>query len=145
MPVDGLFSATVEVLSKSVALRTRQQNLIASNIANAETPGYIPKSLDFERQLQSASKKRSGTHSGGGESKRHPAHIPLRNGTAESLKNVTGVVVDTPAKTPGRDGNAVEIENEMNQMMQNQVLFNASAQLLTKKFEGIRSALREGK
>jgi flagellar basal-body rod protein FlgB len=54
-------------------------------------------------------------------------------------------VQDVPAKTPGRDGNAVEMENEMNRMMQNQVLFNASAQLLAKKFEGLRTALREGK
>ncbi len=37
------------------------------------------------------------------------------------------------------------MENEMSNMMQNQVLFNASVQLLAKKFEGLRSALREGK
>jgi len=54
-------------------------------------------------------------------------------------------VVDVPAKTPGRDNNSVELENEMNRMMQNQVMFNASTQLLAKKFEGLRSALREGK
>ena len=43
MPVEGLFSTTIEVLGKSVDLRTRSQNLIASNLANAETPGYTPK------------------------------------------------------------------------------------------------------
>ena len=38
MPVNGIFSKTVDVLAKSIDLRAKQQNLISSNIANAETP-----------------------------------------------------------------------------------------------------------
>jgi len=145
MPVEGLFSTTIEVLSKSVDLRTRNQNLISSNIANAETPGYTPKALRFEESLQQAVKKTSKRgNSSATPSLTHPAHIPLK-GSGESIQQVRGDVVETPSKTPGRDGNSVELENEMASMMQNQVLFNASAQLLAKKFEGLRSALREGK
>ncbi len=146
MPVEGLFSATIDLLGKSVDLRTRNQNLISSNIANAETPGYTPKKLEFEEQLQSAVKKSSsrGMHSAGSSVTTHPAHIPLRGGGGR-INQVRGSIVETPAKTPGRDGNSVEMENEMSNMMQNQVLFNASVQLLAKKFEGLRSALREGK
>ena len=143
MPIEGLFSTTVEVLAKSVDLRTRQQNLISSNLANAETPGYVPKSLEFEQQLRSAVKKTPSRASA--QSVTHPAHIPLKGGAGVRVRQVEGSVVETPAKTPGRDGNAVELENEMGRMMQNQVLFNASAQLLAKKFEGLKSALREGK
>ncbi|QOX80282.1 flagellar basal body rod protein FlgB [Trichlorobacter lovleyi] len=146
MPVEGLFNTTIDVLGKSIDLRTRNQNLISSNIANAETPGYTPKSLEFEQQLQSAVKK-STTRGGGSQfsgATTHPAHIPLRGG-GEQISQVRGTVVETPAKTPGRDGNSVEMENEMSRMMQNQVLFNASVQLLAKKFEGLRTALREGK
>lgn len=146
MPVEGLFNTTIDLLGKSVDLRTRNQNLISSNIANAETPGYTPKKLEFEQQLQSAVKKTSsrGMHSSGLTAAPHPAHIPLRGG-GERISQIKGTVVETPAKTPGRDGNSVEMENEMSNMMQNQVLFNASVQLLAKKFEGLRTALREGK
>lgn len=146
MPVEGLFSTTIDLLGKSVDLRTRNQNLISSNIANAETPGYTPKKLEFEQQLQSAVKKASsrGIHSSGSTATPHPSHIPLRGG-GERISQIRGTVVETPAKTPGRDGNSVEMENEMSNMMQNQVLFNASVQLLAKKFEGLRTALREGK
>jgi len=146
VPVEGLFNTTIDVLGKSIDLRTRNQNLISSNIANAETPGYTPKSLEFEQQLQSAVKK-STTRGGGSQfsgATTHPAHIPLRGG-GEQISQIRGTVVETPAKTPGRDGNSVEMENEMSRMMQNQVLFNASVQLLSKKFEGLRTALREGK
>lgn len=144
MPVGGLFNTTVEVLGKNIDLRARNQNLISSNIANAETPGYTPKSLEFEGQLQAAVKKTTMSGSAGSGSVTNPRHIPL-HGSAERIDQVQGQVIETPAKTPGRDGNSVELENEMSKMMQNQVLFNASVQLLARQFTELRTALREGK
>lgn len=144
MPVGGLFNTTIEALGKNIDLRARNQNLIASNIANAETPGYTPKSLEFEGQLQAAVKKTTMSGGEGSGSITNPRHIPLRDG-AERIEQVQGQVVETPAKTPGRDGNSVELENEMSKMMQNQVLFNASVQLLARQFSELRTALREGK
>lgn len=145
MRVDGIFSGTIDLLGKSVDLRSKNQNLIASNIANAETPSFIPKVLDFEQELQGALKER---HSGQQHtsSTPHARHIPVRGArSGNSVQSVTGRVIETPAKTPGKDGNAVELENEMGRMAENQVLFNASVQMLNKKFEGLRSAIREGK
>jgi flagellar basal-body rod protein FlgB len=140
MQMDGLFNTTVELLGKNIDLRARHQNLIASNIANAETPNYTPKSLVFEDELQGALK---------GEGKKvpdrlNPRHLPLK-GAASRLQSVSGRVVESPAKTPGKDGNSVEFENEMGRMMENQVMYNASVQILAKKFEGLKIALREGK
>lgn len=140
MQLDGLFNTTVELLGKSIDLRSRNQNLIASNIANAETPNYTPKTLIFEDELQGALK-------GGGNKSpgiTNDRHLPLK-GTGNRLQSVTGRVTETPAATPGKDGNAVEIENEMGRMIENQIMYNASVQILAKKFEGLKSALREGK
>ena len=142
MQIDGLFSSTINVLGKSIDLRSKNQNLIASNIANAETPNFVPKTLIFDQELQGALKnQQSGQRSGGVT---HPRHFPMR-GTGSSLQSVSGKVIETPAKTPGKDGNAVELENEMAKMADNQIMFNAAVQMLTKKFEGLRSAIREGK
>lgn len=140
MQVDGIFSTTIDVLGKSIDLRSKNQNLIASNIANAETPNYVPKRLNFESQLQGALKGEG--HQAATVS--NPRHIPVRGASAR-LQGVSGTVVDAPARTPGKDGNAVELENEMSQMVENQVMYNASVQILAKKFEGIRAAIREGK
>jgi flagellar basal-body rod protein FlgB len=140
MQLDGLFSTTVELLGKNIDLRARNQNLISSNVANAETPNYVPKSLAFEEELQGALK-------GGGKGTAaitNGRHMPLK-GASSRLQSVTGRIVETPAKTPGKDGNAVEIENEMGRMMENQIMYNASVQMLAKKFEGLKIALREGK
>lgn len=144
MRIDGLFNTTIDLLGKSVDLRAKNQNLIASNVANAETPNFIPKSLAFEEELQGALK--GGQRGGSTPAVTHSRHIPIRgSGAGGGLQSVSGKVVETPAKTPGKDGNAVELENEMGKMTENQVMFNASVQMLTKKFEGLRSAIREGK
>lgn len=143
MQIEGIFSNTIDLLGKSVDLRAKNQTLIASNVANAETPNYIPKSLDFEQELQGALKSRQAgqTHS----SAPHARHIPVRGaGIGNAIQSVSGQVIETPAKTPGKDGNAVELENEMGKMAENQIMFNASIQMLTKKFEGLRTAIKGG-
>lgn len=142
MQIEGIFSNTIDLLGKSVDLRAKNQNLIASNIANAETPNFVPKTLKFDEELQGALKSRQGGQRP--SSTPNPRHIPVR-GAGAALQSVTGRIVDAPASTPGKDGNAVELENEMGKMAENQVMFNAAVQLLSKKFEGLRIAIREGK
>jgi len=140
MPVDGLFGKTVNVLSKSIDLRAKQQNLISSNVANAETPNYVPKALSFEGELQGVMKTMDS-----GERARNnppnPRHFPLK-GSGNRLEFVTGHVIATPSATLSEDGNAVELESEMSKMVENQVMYNAAVQILSKKFEGLRNAIK---
>ncbi len=141
MQIEGIFSNTISLLGKSVDLRAKNQNLIASNIANVETPNYVPKTLAFEQELQGALKSRQSGQMPA--STPHARHIPVRgahNGSA--VQSVTGKILETPAKTPGKDGNAVELEDEMGKMAENQIMFNASVQMLGKKFEGLRTAIK---
>jgi flagellar basal-body rod protein FlgB len=60
------------------------------------------------------------------------------------IEDVQGEVIETPANTPSKDGNGVELENEMGKMAENQIMYNASVQMLTKKFEGLTYAIRGG-
>ena len=141
MRIDGIFSNTVDLLGKSIDLRAKSQNLIASNIANAETPNYIPKTLVFESELQGALKSdRAGEHPSSAGGGRHGSMNGL--GGKSSVNLVSGKVIETPARSIGRDGNGVELENEMGRMAENQIMFNASVQMLSKKFEGLRTAIK---
>ncbi len=142
MHIEGIFNNTINLLGKSIDLRAKNQNLIASNIANAETPNFIPKSLAFDAALQSALK--NGSNGQRPQTVPNHRHIPLR-GVGSSVSSVTGKIIETPAKTPGKDGNAVEMENEMGKLAENQIMFNASVQLLTKQLGDLRIAIREGK
>ena len=137
MPLDGIFNSTVDILGKSIDLRARQQNLLSSNIANAETPNYIPKALAFEDELQGALKagdKRAQTAT-------NARHLPLK-GAASRVSSVNGRIIETPTASPGKDGNAVELESEMGRMIENQIMYNASVQLLSKQFLDLRTAIR---
>src|ERR1039457_6887226 len=137
MPIESIFNKTVDILGKSIDLRAKQQNLISSNIANAETPGYTPKALAFEDELQGALK--SGTK--GVQAPTNARHFPL-SGANSRIQSVTGRIIETPATRPGKDGNAVEMEAEMGRMMENQIMYNASVQILAKQFEGLKLAIR---
>jgi flagellar basal-body rod protein FlgB len=137
MPITGIFGSTIEVLAQNIDLRARNHNQLAANIANVETPDYTPSRLDFEDELKSAlqTKKKAGN------AVTHERHIPLK-GQAASLDRVRGKVIATPSTSVGRDGNRVDIEGEMSRMAENQIMYNASVQLIAKKFDGLRQAIR---
>lgn len=137
MPVQGIFGTTVELLGKSLDLRAKRHALISSNLANVETPGYAPSDLSFEGQLKSALKVKKEPAA----PVTHPRHIPLK-GAAAGLDRVRGEVIDTTSASAGPDGNGVELEAEMGRMAENQIMYNATVQLLGKKLEGMKQAIR---
>jgi len=135
MPVQGIFGTTVELLGKTLDLRAKKHALISSNLANVETPGFKANDLSFEGKLKSALKDAPKAPAA------HPGHIPLRGGAAP-LERVQGDVVELPGNNMGPDGNGVEMESEMGRLAENQIMYNATVQLLGKKFEGLKQAIR---
>ena len=53
-----LVDKTMQLLHRSLDLRSARQRVIASNLANEETPGYRANDLQFAQQLQAAHKGR---------------------------------------------------------------------------------------
>lgn len=141
MPVSGLFGTSIDLLGKSLDLRIRNQNLISGNLANAETPGYAPVELSFESELKQAMK---GKGPGNIQMEAtNPRHFNFHRDN-DVIADVEGDVVDVSDGTPGKDGNSVELEKEMGRMAENQVLYNASVQILSVKFDELKAALKGG-
>jgi flagellar basal-body rod protein FlgB len=137
MALNGIFDTTINLLGKSLDLRAQNHSRISANIANAETPGYMPTKLSFEKELQGALRDK-------GEATppvTNARHIPLKGG-GWSLDQVQGTVVEDPASSPGMDGNKVELESEMGKMVENQIMYNADVQLLTKTFAKLTLAIK---
>lgn len=138
MALEGIFNTTIRLLEKNLDLRAKNQNLISANLANSETPGYIPSSLSFEGELKDALNNRAeNSH----PVNPHPRHIPLK-GESAGIDMVQGRVIEKPDSTIGYDGNGVELEQEMGRLAENQILYNASIQLAVKKFEGLKTAIK---
>lgn len=117
---------TLDALVASMNFRKARQEVINSNIANAETPGYKSKRLEFEEALAraidldktqslKAFKDRHYNVGGGG----------FDNLAPEIYEDPNGVVSD--------DGNTVDREQELVKMAENKILYDASVQLLNKK------------
>lgn len=127
---------TIAVLQKSLDLRGQKQQVIAGNIANAETPGYSARKLDFEENLRNAiSKPDMAGH------KTHPKHFPIGS---TGISRVQGTLTMQTSQNSLGDGNSVSVDDEMFDLAENQLLYEAGTQMLKKKFSMLKFAASNG-
>ncbi len=131
------FDSSFQLLSKVLDLRARNQQVIASNIANAETPGYSPAKFHFEEELRQAVGEKSSLPLANS----HQAHIPLGS---TDIDSVTGTITVQPDQTGIGDENGVSVADEMMALSENELLFEAAAQLLKKKLGLIKYVVSGG-
>lgn len=131
------FDSNMKLLQKVMDLRSANQNVIATNIANAETPGYARAKFEFEEELQQAITKNSGSLV-----TTHQKHIPLG---PQNLDSVTGTIHRIEDKTGIGDENGVSVDQEMIALSENELLYETAAQLLKKKLTMLNYAISEGK
>ena len=138
MPIN-LFGPTYELLETALDSRATRHSVVASNIANVETPGYRASRVSFEEALQQAM---PGNGSGSLTMRTtHPGHLPPANGVASLQAEVD--YDRTSAQRP--DGNTVDLDREIVTMSKNKLMYNAVSQVISHKFQGLRSAIQETK
>ncbi len=135
--MSGIFDKTSDALGASINFRTLKQEVTSSNIANAETPGYKAKKMDFEQALSRA----VDINGLGRMTVDHPDHYAV-NGN--SMMNLTADVYENPDVTVTNDGNTVDLEREMAELAENSIMYKAAVQLINKKMAGLAYAVTEG-
>ena len=125
MSPPGIFDRTINVLSKVLDLRTRSQQVISSNLANIDTPGFTASRLTFEDDL-----KRAIAEPEGSTPKSHPGHFPINS---HSLDGITGKVLRNSNQFGLGDKNGVDLDQEMIAQAENQILYETATQMLNKK------------
>ena len=133
-----IFDRTMQLLNRTLDLRQARQRVIASNIANEETPGYRAADLSFQDSLQAAHRGRGFVTLAVTQGR----HIGPRG---DSVQQVMGKLGPVPAGDLPLDANSVNIELEMAKMSDNAMQYNAAADLLARKFRGLLNAIREGR
>lgn len=121
-----LEDTTIKALTTSLNMRNMRQKLISSNIANAETPGYKAKRIDFEEALARAVDLDELQTMKTTEDE----HFNVGGGGFETLKPE---VYEDPNGVVSEDGNTVDRDKELALMAENRILYEASVQLLNKK------------
>lgn len=132
-----LFDRTSEGLAKSLDMRLLRHNITSANIANAETPGYTAKKVDFENELSRALQLEGIP---GAESAGSPEFPVLEN----AVNDVKPDIYDNPEINVANDKNTVDLEKEMATLTENSIIYKAAIELMRKKMAALKYAVTEG-
>ncbi len=121
----------IDPLARSLDYHVERHNLIASNIANVDTPGYRPRELAFEDELamQTTPAVRMVTTRSG--------HL---NAAGEAQDEGIEAYEETWA-APGADGNYVRLEHEMSRLQANSLRYQASTQMINRHLGLLRYSI----
>ena len=121
---------------QALTLRAYRQQVLAANIANADTPNYRARDFDFAAALQNAVSGRSQGQGGLTLATTAAGHLP---GGAESGQ--IALKYRHPAQASA-DGNSVEMDVERTQFAENAVFYEAGTTFLTGQIRTMLTALQ---
>jgi flagellar basal-body rod protein FlgB len=132
--------------SKALVLRAERQKVIASNIANADTPGYAGRDINFKEAMAAAvgdsnMNLRPMPSSNGGTNNgvTHARHIPIQSSTT----SLDAARLDYTVQTqPSMDGNSVDMDRERASFADNAVRYEATLRFINGSSRTILSAIQ---
>jgi len=125
------------VLEKALDASWLRNEVIAHNIANADTPGYKKYRVEFEEELKSALE--ASTLKG---KRTRPKHLDIG---ASSIDEVRPRVVRTDGTQMREDGNNVDMDEEMTSLAKNAIMYNALVQKISGEFRKLKTVINEGR
>lgn len=129
-----LFDATLDTLHRSLDARLARHTVLAGNVANADTPGFVPRDLDFARAMAATSTVTFQVAARAGD-------LPL--GAAAPAAGPAPLVVAADV-SPGLDGNGVDVDRALAAVAENALQYGAAARAVQKKLAILRYAASDG-
>lgn len=130
LDLDSLFA----VHTRAIALSDQRLQLLADNLANADTPNYKARDIDFRGAMSAA----------GGDAlpmaARHPRHLA----DPATSANRARVMYRTPDQ-PAQDGNTVDTQRESAAVAETAVRYQATLTFLDARIRGLRNAITGGR
>ena len=114
--------------ANALALREQRNNILASNIANAATPGFKARDMDFQAELERV----AGNGTMQATNSKHFGTSTISNGQLMYRDPVN----------PSLDGNTVELGVEQMEFAENALRYQTSLTLLNRKITGLMSAIK---
>ena len=129
----------MSTLERALDVRLSRQTVLAGNLANANTPGFVPRELDFEAAMAAATTPAAQepvTAARAGD-------LPLGASAARPGAPEEFVFAQTGA-SPGLDGNAVDLDQASATIAENSLQYGAAAKAISKKLAILRYAASDG-
>ncbi|QOL27061.1 flagellar basal body rod protein FlgB [Thalassotalea sp. LPB0316] len=127
------FDKAFGIHPQGMLVRSKRAEVIASNIANADTPGYKAQGMDFKAAMTQAAKNQQMSMTRTNE-KHFNTNMALND----------GVEYRVPNQPDTGDGNTVDIQMERNLYLQNSLEYQASVQFMNSKVKGLKKAITGG-
>jgi len=126
--IDSLISN----LRRALDVSATRNRVIAENIANAQTPGYKSRMIDFQKSMESAEK--SGKISMSSTSRNH----------ISSSMEAGGIEIERSGRQARADGNNVDQDVEMTSLAENTLIYRTASEILSRNLKMLRIAIEEG-
>lgn len=124
-------NSVINVLGRVLDLSSRRASLAAANVANIDTPGYKAEKMDFQSELEALAPQPDMMEPVRTDSK----HIaPVEEAFSRSRSNER-------ATEERYDGNTVNIEQELSELLEAEIYFSAASRLISKKIGMINQAI----
>jgi flagellar basal-body rod protein FlgB len=130
----NLFSGTINTLQQSLNYSSIKNQTIASNIANADTPNYKAKDVEFNDILKSE------LSSSLTAKRTDPRHISFEQEQKSSYQ-----FVQRNNTTFNHNGNNVDIDKEMADLAQNQIYYQSLIDRINGKFNSLQMVIKGGR
>jgi flagellar basal-body rod protein FlgB len=137
-------SKSFDIMQKSLYYRTIRQDLIASNIANADTPFYKPRDIRFEDALREEVDKKFDIPPKTPKlelARTNPMHLEPKDIDDASKP----IVFFRDGHLARNDGNSVDIDVETTELAKNNIAYNATLQALRKDIEIFKAVIDSSK
>jgi flagellar basal-body rod protein FlgB len=141
-----LFDKTLGTLERALDARLLRHNVLAGNLANADTPGFVPREVDFAAAMAqaSAAPPQASAQRPGGEVGRGSLEIPLAAADGAGPRAVGSPLVAAPGTGAGIDGNAVDVDRALVALSENALQYGATARAAGKKLAILRYVASDG-
>ncbi|WP_372657166.1 flagellar basal body rod protein FlgB [Hydrogenophaga sp.] len=125
-------TARLDFQAKALVLRAQRQQVIASNIANADTPGYVARDFDFAKALKAAS--------GGSDAStvRTTSAGHMQLGSSDARRPDMAYAVQTQ---PSQDGNSVDLDRERANFVDNSIRYESTLRFINSHVKTMLSAI----
>lgn len=125
------FKNALGIHSAAMTLRAKRAELLAGNLANADTPGYKARDINFQAVL-----------AGEVSNKNNLTMAATRQGHISGKSGEDSQLLYRNPSQPAIDGNTVDTQIEQSLYAKNNLDYTASFEFLSRKFKGLKGAIR---
>jgi flagellar basal-body rod protein FlgB len=138
--MSGLLDNYMRVNETAINLRAQRQELLASNIANADTPNYKARDIDFSKAMDNALARNNVQATA--LTKTDAAHLDAKKPVdGSSGTNEVQIMYRTPLQ-PNADSNTVDMDVERNQFADNALHYEAGLTMITAQIKDMLAVIQ---